>query len=201
MCRAILRTLPPSEFAEYVERHDDGMWQAMQGFMGGFTGTEEQKLTARQLTTLPMRMGGFGLRCARRMAPAASLVFVGRCVSRGPRETNCAQFLLDWTGKGSSAAQFNLDTLEAWGRPLPADCSEFGEWAHGYTYRVPLQEDNSVAPVMPKSPGPFAVLFRRRMFRCVAWLPDERRIRRGAGTLPSFGLGKIKVACRGGCRL
>ena len=65
------RTLPPSLSAEYAHRHDDGMWQAMGALLEGLTGTEEQKSTTWQLTTLPLRMGGPGLRCAGRMAPAA----------------------------------------------------------------------------------------------------------------------------------
>ena len=39
--------------------------------MGRRPGTAEQQAVARQIATVPMRLGGLGLRSARRMAPAA----------------------------------------------------------------------------------------------------------------------------------
>ena len=70
-CHHLLRTLPPSQSTEYAQHHDDGMWQALGRLLVGLTGTEEEKLTARHLASLPMRLGGLGLRSASRMAPAA----------------------------------------------------------------------------------------------------------------------------------
>ena len=147
-CHHILRTLPPSESAEYGQRHDDGMWQAMQALMGGLMGTEEQKLTARQLTTLPMRVGGLGLRCARRMAPAAhwsswadALPMVAQNVVDGlegaPDVGGCIGELraislgLDRQG---FVGRPTWTLLKLGARPPPVDFSEPGEWAHGWQY-------------------------------------------------------------------
>ena len=45
--------------------------RVMDGLMEGLTGTGEKKVVAHQLASLPMRLGGLGLRSAVGMAPAA----------------------------------------------------------------------------------------------------------------------------------
>ena len=47
------------------------MFQTMTALLGAVPGTEEQISTARDITTLPMRLGGLGLRSAGRIAPGA----------------------------------------------------------------------------------------------------------------------------------
>ena len=64
-------TLPPSQSSEYALLHDAGMLRAMKSLLGGLPGEPQEKEDACRLATLPMRMGGLGLRSATRMAPAA----------------------------------------------------------------------------------------------------------------------------------
>ena len=66
-----LRTLPPSQSAEYARAHDQGMWTACQALLGGLPGDEASVEMARLIASLPMRLGGLGLRSALRTAPAA----------------------------------------------------------------------------------------------------------------------------------
>ena len=70
-CHPFLRTVPPAQSATYANSHDAGMWTATETVLGRLTRSVEQKDMARCLATLPMRLGGLGLRSATRMAPAA----------------------------------------------------------------------------------------------------------------------------------
>ena len=54
----------------------------MGALLGGLTGTEDDKLTARQLASLPMRLGGLGLKCSTD-GTRSVLVFIGRRPSDG----------------------------------------------------------------------------------------------------------------------
>jgi len=67
----LLRTLPPSQSQAYARAHDDGMWTAAQRLLGELPGGDAALETARVLATLPMRLGGVGLRSAARTAQAA----------------------------------------------------------------------------------------------------------------------------------
>ena len=49
----------------------------MDDLLGGLTGGEDEKEVAHLVASLPMRLGGLGLRSAHRMAPGAVLVFLG----------------------------------------------------------------------------------------------------------------------------
>ena len=91
-------------------------------------------------------------------------------------------------------------------QPPPADFFELGEWAHGWQYFASSVTEYHYrkTPVLrqscPSHQAHLRSLSGRRMFRCAARLPDERRIRSGTGTFPNLDLGEIKVAtCRGGC--
>ena len=70
-CHHLLRTLPPSQTGEYADGHDLGMMQAMESLLGGLTGEVSHRLWAHHLASLPMRLGGLGLRSARRMSQEA----------------------------------------------------------------------------------------------------------------------------------
>ena len=70
-CHHFLRTVPPDQSARYAVGHDLGMRRAMESVLGSLPGTKRQKECAHELATLPLRLGGLGLRSARRMAPAA----------------------------------------------------------------------------------------------------------------------------------
>ena len=70
-CHHFLRTLPPSQTGEYADGHDLGMMQAMESLLGGLTREVSHRLWAHHLASLPMRLGGLGLRSARSMSQAA----------------------------------------------------------------------------------------------------------------------------------
>ena len=63
-----LRTLPPAMSAEYVLAHDEGLWETARALLGEIP--HEDAPRVRDIATLPMRMGGFGLRSAVRCAHA-----------------------------------------------------------------------------------------------------------------------------------
>ena len=56
---------------EYAEGHDEGMMDVMRSLLGGLPGNEVQKYEATQIATLLMRLGGLGLRSARRVGHVA----------------------------------------------------------------------------------------------------------------------------------
>ena len=66
-----MRTLPPTLSAAYCDAHDAGIWATARALLGGILQEDEE---ARQRATLPMRMGGLGLRSAALCAPAAGLI-------------------------------------------------------------------------------------------------------------------------------
>ena len=70
-CHHFLRTVPPSQTGTYAVGEDRGMMQAMERLLGGFTGGGDQQVRARQIASLPMRLGGLGMRSAGRMSQAA----------------------------------------------------------------------------------------------------------------------------------
>ena len=70
-CHHFLRTIPPSQSETYADGHDEGMRRALEAVMGRLPGDDRQKDVAWNISGLPMRMGGLGLRAAKRSAPAA----------------------------------------------------------------------------------------------------------------------------------
>ena len=70
-CHHWLRTVPPSCSATYAVGHDVGMMNTMDALFGGLPGDAGQQEMAHTLASLPMRLGGLGLRSAARMALAA----------------------------------------------------------------------------------------------------------------------------------
>ena len=67
----MLRTLPPSFSSEYGRRHDKGIRNTARTLLGEILGTVDAVEDARTVASLPMRMGGLGLRSAERCAHAA----------------------------------------------------------------------------------------------------------------------------------
>ena len=61
----------PSECAGYAEANDAGVWNTAVAVLRGVPSTEAEREQARQVATLPMRMGGLGLRSAQRCSMAA----------------------------------------------------------------------------------------------------------------------------------
>ena len=76
MCAApradhLLRTLPPDLSASYARGHDDAVWQCLRDLLGEPDDRDPEVAAARRLALLPARLGGLGLQCAERVAPAA----------------------------------------------------------------------------------------------------------------------------------
>ena len=66
-----LRTLPPSLSSDYAQEHDDGIWETVVALFQQVPGGQAERQFAHAFTTLPMRMGGLGMRSATRCAAAA----------------------------------------------------------------------------------------------------------------------------------
>ena len=70
-------SLPPllvdhaAESVEYAQGHDDGMMSTMHALLAGLTGSEEQQRRAHLIASLPLRLGGHGLRSAVRTSTGA----------------------------------------------------------------------------------------------------------------------------------
>ena len=67
----LLRTLPPDLSASYARGHDDAVWQCLRDLLGEPDDRDPEVAAARRLALLPARLGGLGLQCAERVAPAA----------------------------------------------------------------------------------------------------------------------------------
>ena len=153
-CHDFLRTLPPSQTGEYPDGHGLGMMQAMESLLGGLTGEVSHRLWAHHLASLPMRLGGLGLRSARRMSQAAywaswadALHVIEQRLPRAAEnivtpledrhlegclgELQDAARSLDLQGfvTRPSLAEFSRGK-----RPPFADSSEPGEWQHGWQF-------------------------------------------------------------------
>ena len=154
-CHHFLRTLPPGESREYAEGHDEGMMDAMRSLLGGLPGTEVQKYEATQIATLPMRLGGLGIRSARRMGhaafwalwadamrmiwnrlPAVVLQVLGHLAD--DRITGgCLGELKEAAQRLDREGFVNRPTwlaLRDGARPPPVDVPELGEWQHGWQF-------------------------------------------------------------------
>ena len=149
-----LRTLPPSSSAEYGRQHDEGVWNTAVALLGQLPGTPQDIAVARSVASLPMRMGGLGLRSAARGGDAAywaswadALEMISKrnpvvadkvvavMVQEAPPVEECLAEL--------RAASERLDREGFWWRPTwqdlregqrPPESSEVGdpgEWRHG----------------------------------------------------------------------
>ena len=142
-CHHFLRTLPPSESAWYARHHDAGMMEAMEEILGGLPGDEVQKGRAKEIATMPMRLGGLGLRSAARMAPAAfwaswadALPMISKRLPEVPNRvtgelTNGQQSSQTWF-RGSTW----LGRYATWSPATRCCFMEPGEWQHGWQHHA-----------------------------------------------------------------
>ena len=173
-CQHFLRTVPPSQSARYAQSHDTGMRHAMEAVLGGVPRSSEQKSTAHKIKSLPMRLGGLGLRSAERMKPVA---FWASSADALPMQSNRLPTLTDQveneleTGVGGtpcmlelSAATHTLDRsgfvdrpgwhqLRMGARPPLVASSEPGEWQHGWQFHAssPLEHHFLETVILAKS--------------------------------------------------
>ena len=66
----IVRALPPTQARDYAAEHDSRIWETLKNLLG-HTPSRGRARRARDLATLPGRLGGLGLRSAERTSPAA----------------------------------------------------------------------------------------------------------------------------------
>ena len=148
-----MRTMPPSQTSVYCRAHDERMWDTAKTLLGHVPVEHEEE--ARSISTLPMRMGGLGLRSAKRCAPAAfwaswadalpmiaernpavAAEVVDQLSSQEPlqgclQELRAASVLLDMQG-----FQLRPSWVELRDGKRPPECSarDPGEWPHGWQY-------------------------------------------------------------------
>ena len=152
-CNHLLRTVPHSPSAAYAAGHDAGMQQTMVALLGTLPGDHEQTTMAHNLASLPMRLGGLGLRSARRLASAACWASWGDAMrmlqERVPEATailtrelagihrgclgelHTACGILDREG---FVGRPTWDELLAGARPLPPEAADSGEWQQGWEH-------------------------------------------------------------------
>ena len=153
-CHHLLRTVPPSQSFRYAQGHDAGMQRAMEVLLGSLPGDDAQVEMARHITTLPLRMGGLGLRSALRMAPAAfwaswadALPMLQQRLPELTRQVlhvlegpafGCLGELQEATERLDRCGFVDRPNWEALRRGLrprpPAAAVEPGEWQHGWQY-------------------------------------------------------------------
>ena len=66
-----IRTLPPAMSAGDAQGHDEGIWATARHLLSEVPGSQAEQDRVQQSATLPMRMGGLGLRSASLCFPAA----------------------------------------------------------------------------------------------------------------------------------
>ena len=154
-CHHFLRTMPPSQSAEYARGHDDGMMSTMHALFGGVTGSEEQKRRAHMIASLLLRLGGHGLRSAVRVSSGAFWVSCSDAMhmvaDRLPTVAHQILRSLDTDAPGGCLEELQeaARTLDQHGfvdrptweqlrfgaRPPRVD-AERGEWQHGWQYHA-----------------------------------------------------------------
>ena len=148
-----MRTMHPSLSAAYCVAHDEGMWSTAKGLLGGVPDECEEE--AHALATLPMRMGGLGLRSAVRCAPSAfwaswadsiqmihqrtpdvAIAVVRRLSDEGPLD-GCLEELREAATELERKGfwwQPSWAELRDGKRPPQNDARDPGEWPHGWQY-------------------------------------------------------------------
>ena len=149
-----LRTVPPSHSAEYAAKHDTELWQAATKVIGAAV-DEKEDAAANDIATLPMRLGGLGIRSAARTAPAAYWASWADALpmlrARLPRVAAKAAELLDAAtdsgtcldevrGAAATLEREGFHNLPSFtnlvngGKPTSAEDTDRGEWANGWQY-------------------------------------------------------------------
>ena len=151
-----LRTLPPSLSGRYAQDHDDGIWATVEALLQQVPGEVEEQNFAREIATLPMRMGGLELRSATRCAAAAYWASWADALAMISQRNRGVANLVVRTMEGALPcpqggclaevldASTRLDREGFWWRPSwqelrdgkrpPENTGEPGEWQHGWQY-------------------------------------------------------------------
>ena len=177
-----LRTMAPEDTLEFAAAHDEHMARAVTDLLG----TPEDQLAAgqraREVAQLPLCLGGLGLRCAARMAPAAWWASWADCLpmlrERAPALTADICRALDAGAAGlppglrqaaearRQLAQEGYETptwtaLALGARPPPTQDREMGEWAHGWQFwAARARDDRAREGIMQRMQAPERALLR-----------------------------------------
>ena len=119
-------------------------WRAVEGVLGRLPGSQWQSEMARWLTSLPMRLGGLGIRSAARTAPAACWASWADALEmlshRLPTLTEqfLGQLEAEPAGEGCLVQLCGATRVELKDglRPPQPVSSEPGEWQHGWQYHA-----------------------------------------------------------------
>ena len=74
----MLRVVRPEAVQTFAEGHSDGLWSCLRNILGA---TLDTNPTVRDIATMPLSLGGMGLRNAARMSPAAFWASWADCLS------------------------------------------------------------------------------------------------------------------------
>ena len=151
-----IRTLPPAWAEGYAHAHDEGIWSTARRILADLAGSEAERDRARLLASLPMRMGGLGLRSAVRCSLAAYWASWADALSmihkRNPAvadmvelamvnnvfpEEGCLSELAratDQLDREGFVERPSWPELRRGRRPPESASQEPGEWQHGWQY-------------------------------------------------------------------
>jgi hypothetical protein len=154
-CNYYLRSLLPSQAEGFATQHDEAMAAALWQLLDHPAASEHQLDHSKFVLQLPVRMGGLGLRSARRMTPAACWASWADCLhmisqrtpavqeqilhdlmSANPRTTCSAEVVARANCLGNEGFAMNpgWEQLCAGARPEAQSFREPGEWTHGWQY-------------------------------------------------------------------
>ncbi|CAK0888856.1 unnamed protein product, partial [Prorocentrum cordatum] len=183
-----LRTMAPEDTLEFATAHDEYMAAAVTDLLGNPADQLAAGQTAREVAQLPLCLGGLGLRCAARMAPAAWWASWADCLpmlrERAPALTADICWALDTGAAGlppglrqaaEARRQLALEGYETpnWtalalgARPPPTHDREMGEWAHGWQFwAARARDDRARVGIMQRMQAPERALLRSQSGPC-----------------------------------
>ena len=152
--------VPPLQSERCAAGPDSGMQQTMVSLLGGLPGDQGQITIVFNLSSLPMKLGGLGLRSARRLAPAAHWVswadampmlqervpnateVLARELARMPVEGCLGELHTAWGSWIVKASSTDMEELLAGARPTPPLVADPGEWQHGWQFYTSSASDH-----------------------------------------------------------
>ena len=198
------------------------MWRTAVALLGQLPGTPEQLDRARMVASLPMRMGGLGLRSAGRCARAAYWASWADAIPMiSHRNPTVANFVVESLSGEPAPAEDCLAQLHECGQTLdregfcwrptwselrarlrPPDVAEGepGEWQHGWQFWSSSVTDASFRKLTLLSwpyclkPGSFAVSFGEERRSRVGALPHRAGIHHPPSSLQNVVAREIALA-------
>ena len=194
MCRTSLSPPPPDSASRPIPRMCHEARRGNERGLHGLPGDRDQQNMAQCIASLPMRVGGLGLRSASRMAPAAlwaswadvilmtdqRLPRVSRtivCRLTGGDAQKCLGALVRATeilDRDGFMMRLSWEEFQGGMRPpSPENAAAWLAISRVFHFRVPLSGDRGHCPAMRRRSGPFAFSLRTLHQRCVARSSDR----------------------------